>query len=805
MLKNYFTIALRNFWKNKVFSLINITGLAIGISAALVIYLIADYEFGYEKFQKDGNLIYRVVTDDSIPDYKNCGVPGPLPAVVRNEIPGIEKSAVFWQSNAMKVTAPSKIDSKNNFENQNSIIYADEEYFHLFQYKWLTGTPDNSLLGPNKVVLTESRAKTYFSYSDIRNAVGQTIIYDDSIKAIVTGIVKDLDEKTDFTFKEFISLPTFSKTLKKKYGWGEWGVVYSNTQFFIKLQKEADAKKIDLGIAQIRKSQNLSATGHFLEPLTDIHFNSEYDAFDHRQAHRPTLYGLLAIAAFLLLLGCINFVNLTTSQSIQRAKEIGLRKTMGSSKWQLVIQFLSETFLLTSLATFLSVLLVPLILKLFSDFIPPEIHFNLAHQPNIIEFTVILILVVTFFSGFYPALVLSGYKPVLALKNQIYINTNQSRTAWTRKVLTVAQFIIAQFFIIATLVVGKQIRYSLNKDLGYKKDAIINFSTPYIDHENKRSVLLEKIKEIPGIQQVSRSSRPPAVEGDGVATMPYRKNGELINITSEQILADTSYIDLYRIKLLAGRNFMGDDTKKGYIVNQAFVRLLGFTNPADVIGKSFSSNNNNDPIIGVIADFHTKSLHKPIQPLMIRYSEATITFNVALSPANGHTAAWKTIIAKLENVYKEIFPENNFSYSFFDESIARFYKKEQDTISLLKWSTGLTIFISCLGLLGLVIYTTTQKRKEIGVRKVLGASVTQIVTLLSKDLISLVLIAFLIAAPLSWLVMNKWLQDFAYRTNISWWVFAVCGISILVFAFIILGIRTVKAAIENPVKSLRTE
>ncbi|HKB43414.1 MAG TPA: ABC transporter permease, partial [Chitinophagaceae bacterium] len=526
MFKNYLVVAFRNFWRKKVFSIINISGLAIGISAALVIYLIVHYEFSYEKFQKDRNRIYRVVTNMHFPnqDFKNAGVPGPLPGAVRSEIPAIEKSTLFWEANSMKVSIPSKIENKIDFRKQDNIIYADDQYFRFFNYQWLAGSPANSLTGPNKVVLTESRAKTYFSYPDIRQAVGQTIIYDDSVKAIVTGIVRDLDEITDFTFKEFISLSTVAAQLKKENGWDEWGSVSSSSQFFIKLRKDADTARINKQLAIVRKKNQKNAylaTDHFLQPLNDIHFNSDFDAFDHRQAHKPTLYGLLAVAAFLLVLGCINFINLTTAQASQRAKEIGIRKTMGSLKRQLIFQFLSETVLLTSLATILSIALTPWLLKIFSAYIPAGLHLDLFNQPGLFVFIVALILVVSLLSGFYPALILSGYKPVLVLKNLAYANTAQSRKVWIRKALTVTQFVIAQFFIIATMVVGKQIRFSLNKDMGFKKEAIINFNVPYnYQHpDNKQFVLQDKLKSIPGIERLSLAGVPPAYNGINISTM----------------------------------------------------------------------------------------------------------------------------------------------------------------------------------------------------------------------------------------------------------------------------------------------
>jgi len=745
-------------------------------------------------------------------DFKNAGSPGPLPDAVRREIPGIEKSTVFWAANEMKVDIPSKNQNKNEFKKQGDIIYADDQYFHFFNYQWLGGSPDNLLNSPNKVVLTESRARTYFNYADITSAIGQIIIYDDTVKATVAGIVKDLNEITDFTFKEFISLPTFSEQLKKTHGWGDWGNVSSSSQFFILLKKGVDSTHINKQLAAVRKKNEQHAylaTDHFLQPLSDIHFNSSFDAFDHRQAHKPTLYGLLAVAAFLLILGCINFINLTTAQASKRAKEIGIRKTMGSSRKQLVIQFLVETILLTTLATIVSVLITPSLLKIFSAYIPEGLHFGSFNQPDVFLFVILLILVVSILSGFYPALILSGYKPALVLKNLAGANTTQSRRVWIRKTLTVTQFVIAQFFIIATMVVGKQIRFSINKDMGFKKDAIVTFRTPYnYQHpDNKQFILQQKLRSMPGIQKLSLAGPPPAFWGFNISTMKMiGKNGKVIESSVEVKQADTNYFDLYKMKLIAGRNLQQSDTTKEYVINETYSRILGYKDPSAIIGQILDRGDSKIPIVGVLADIHTKSLHSPIQPLVFS-SEAKehYTFHIALPPKGANTDNWKKTIAGIESAWKEIYPEEQFNYEFLDESIARFYKKEQDTASLLSWSTGLAIFISCLGLLGLVIYTTTQRTKEIGVRKVLGATVTQIVSLLSKDFLGLVFLAFVIASPLAWWAMNKWLQDFAYRTAFSWWIFAISGALMLIVALLTLSIQTIRSAVANPVKSLRTE
>ncbi|MGB4845771.1 MAG: ABC transporter permease [Ferruginibacter sp.] len=822
MIKNYFIVAFRNFWRNKVFSLINISGLAIGISSALVIYLIVQFEFGYEKFRKDNDRIYRVVSDMTFPGdvkFKNSGVPMPMPKAVRADLTGIETATHFVTANDPKVAVQSAgSQSPAIFKRQENIIYADEFYFSMFAYDWVAGSKQTAISDPFQVVLTEERAKTYFGNMAADDIIGRQIIYNDSIKTTVSGIVKDTKEKaTDFRFKEFISLATAMTTgLSEQFGGTEWGSINSVSQLFIKLKAGTSPQQVNKQFAGLRKEYNPQKDGdkddteNHLQALAAIHFDADYDAFGQRQAHKPTLYGLLSVAIFLLLLGCINFINLTTAQAAQRAKEIGIRKTLGSGKKDLIFQFLSETFLLTLLATVLSIVITPWLLNIFKDFIPPEISFSSINQVHVWAFLVILILLMTLFSGFYPALVLTRFNPVAVLKNQLNAGTAHSRKVWLRKTLTVTQFVIAQFLVIATLVVGNQINYSLNKDLGYKKDAIVSFRTPWDffseKEDNRRFALLDKLKAIPEIENLALGSAAPAHQGASSTTMKIDNGKKETELMVETVNANPEYFNIYKMKLVAGKLPEKSDTAKEYLINETYAKAIGFTNPADAVGKFVNRGKTKLPIVGVLADFHSQSTHEAIKPLAYSSVEKrSFVFHLALKPQDGKPGLWKETMAKVEKEFKILYPEDDFEYGFFDETVAAFYKSEQDISSLLKWASGLCIFISCLGLLGLVIYTTNTRTKEIGVRKVLGASVTQIVSLLSKDLVSLVLIAFIIASPLAWLAMNKWLQDFVYRTQISWWVFAVCGISMLLLAVFVLGIRTVKAAMANPVKSLRTE
>ncbi|HVX49309.1 MAG TPA: ABC transporter permease [Chitinophagaceae bacterium] len=809
MFKNYFKTAFRNFARNKVFSLINISGLTVGISASLVIYMIVSYEFSFDKFEPGRNRVYRVVTDMMFPGnpFKLSGVPAPLYDAVQKDVTGIEAAAPFITYGG-NVTMPGK-NAPVVYKWQGKMIFADDNYFKIFPYRWVAGKP-TALTEPFKVVLTQSRAKQYFGTADFDKIAGKTVTYNDSIKASVAGVVEDNDAVSDLTFKEFISLATIPATnLKKDFGWSFWMSANSQNQFFVKLSKGANEAAVQKQI-QALQDNNIPKGGlkllHPLQALNAIHFDAAYDNFNERQSQEGVMYGLLAVAGFLLLLGCINFINLTTAQATQRAKEIGIRKTMGGTKRQLVLQFLAETFLLTLASAILSVAVTPLLLKAFASYIPEGVGFAMITQPHVLMFMIVLVITVSLLSGLYPAFVLSRFNPVTVLKSQAIKIGSSGTKVVLRKSLTVAQFVIAQFFIIGTIVVGKQIHYALNTDLGYRKDAIINIQTPYEEEKSKRGVLFEKIKAIPEIQSAAMGGPAPASFGISASLMHYQEGKKDIQATAEMKYADSAYFALFNMKLLAGRYLRLADTTGGYLINNTFARQLGFINPADVVGKYINMGGKGHPVVGVIADVHTKSLHSVIQPLVYEaYPNNYLDVHVLLRPQDKEGKIWKHAINKMEAAWKEVYPGSNFDYEFFDETLARFYKAEQSTSTLLTWATGLAIFISCLGLLGLAIYTTNQRTKEIGVRKVLGASVQQIVVLLSKDFVGLIVLAFGIAVPLAWWATHKWLESYPYHTALSWWVFAVSGVLLLVIAIAVLSTRTIRTANANPVKSLRAE
>lgn len=455
MFKNNFTIAIRTLLKNKVFAAINVFGLAIGISASLVIYLLVNYHFTFDKFETDRERIYRVVTEFNFSGeaYYNSGVTSPMGAAVKKELTGFDAVVPFrtWDGDA-KISLP--VAGKKDavvLKHEKNIVFADENYFNLIGYQWLAGSPATSVTQPYQIVLSQSVAGKYFPHLQPAQIIGKRFYINDTVGVTVTGIVKDISANTNFSFTTFVSKATLESTTLRPEDYDNWSGTNGASQLYIKLtagKQPAQIEKaiLDLNIRHHTKEPgDNSKTMYHLQPLSDIHFNANYGTYEIPVTSTPVLYGLLAVAAFLLLLGCINFINLTTAQSSQRAKEIGIRKTMGGSKKQLVFQFLSETFLLTLIATLLSVAFSPLILKAFTGFIPEGLYFSLTSQPGILVFLFALIIMVTVFSGFYPAIILSSYKPMLVLKNQAYSNTGKTRNAWLRKSLTVSQFVIGSF------------------------------------------------------------------------------------------------------------------------------------------------------------------------------------------------------------------------------------------------------------------------------------------------------------------------------------------------------------------------
>ena len=821
MLKGYFTIAWRNICRRKVISTINILGLALGICACLIIYLITSFELSYDTFHPGKERIYRVTgTLQHLDGQKvtiGC-VPNPTAMTLRKELTGFETVAQFYVYYA-KVTVPGgkKIDKQFAMPKfgvgSSSVIVAEPEYFDIFKYNWLAGNAATAMNEPFKVVISEKEARKYFDAGPLENIIGKQLIYNDSLRLTVSGIVKDWPGNTDFGFKDFISFATISQSfLQHDISLSKWSNWDGNNQVFVKLEHNVSLAKVTAqfpGFSKTYLKPTNAKPQLGIQPLSDIHFNSDIGDEFSRKASLPTLYGLMGIALFILIIAAINFINLSTAVSVQRAKEIGIRKVLGSSRRKLVFQFLCETCLLTLFAAALAVVLVNPLLSLVRSFIPAGVAFNLSN-PATLFFLTIVVVITSLLAGFYPAKILSSYLPVLTLKGKISSRSGQK--GYLRRFLIVFQFTVSLVFIIGTLIVGRQIHFELNKDMGFKKDAVVNIQTDRKYPLSERDVLVKGIRDLAGVDMVSISAKTPSANMQNGTIMEY--NGkEKTDLETQDLMTDENFLPLYQLKLLAGQNFTPSDTINQLLINETAAKGLGFKSPDEAIGKMLfigTSDRPNSgqvfPVVGVLADFHSQSLHDPIKPIFLAPSSASARIiNIKLSTLGKGVDNFNTTIAGIEKIWKQVYPEETFEYSFFDDTIAGFYEKEQKTSRIINAAMAIAIFISCMGLFGLITFTTEQRTKEIGVRKVLGASVSQITVMLCKDFVLLVTVSIVIASPVAWWFMHQWLQDFPYRVTISWWIFLVAGLSAIGIALITVSFRAIKAATANPAKSLRTE
>ena len=769
--------AWRSLKNHKGSTIIHIIGLTIGICACLTIYTITTYELSFDAFHPDKDRIYRLGFHirEHIEDTYGEDSPPPAAAALRNEFPGIEAATHFYPFSTRDTDA----------------ILTDNTYFDIFPYQWLAGNPAAALTAPFSVVLTESRAHHYFGAGNPTQWIGRQIPYHDSLSANVTGIVKDWPGNTDFPFTDLISLSSInsSPALTRNFHPDSWDIPpHRNpwTWTLIKLSPQTSPEKIAALLPDF-VNRHLSQDSllqflHFamtLQPLSDIHFNSAYEHDGIRKANLPVLYGLMGAAGFILLLAIVNFINLSTAQSLRRARETNIRRILGSSRARLALQFLTETALTTTLAALLSTALVYPVIRLFHTWLPHDLRYHPLDGPALLFFLGIVALT-ALLSGIYPARILSA-------------PASPNRRYTVRKALIVFQFTISLVFIIGSIVFSKQLHFMLNTDLGFTHDAVITIS----DFDSPAARLqrfARQARQLPGIKDATLQGHPPA--GDEIIEVPIKD--ELVSLQA----ADANFLAFYHIPLLAGHNLPNNDSSRETIINDTYRKKLGFKTPADALGHLLTWNDESHPIAGVIADFHAGSFHDPVYPLLIApLPNLRQSLGLRLTPGANTAATLK----QLANVWKTTYPGKAFDYQFLDESIARLYATETRFSWLIYAATALAILISCLGLLGLILYVVDRKKKEISIRKVLGAGVADIVFLLNKEFALLIAIALLIATPIAIYGTRRWLQDYAYRTPVSWWVFALAGIAAIAIASLTISLRVIRAARVNPIENLRNE
>jgi ABC-type lipoprotein release transport system permease subunit len=818
MLKTYWLIAVRKMLRYKIQSVINILGLTIGITTCLVIFLLTRFELSYDTFHPNKDRIYRVVADVSFnnrPEHLSSLLI-PLPITLQKELTGVRHVAAVYvyrprvdiPQQERSVSPAKSFDAPADDAVRSSIIITDPQYFAVFHYQWLAGNAATSLTNPHSVVLTENEMTKYFGNISPDQAVGRTVIYADSLKMYVTGIVKDWSGNTDLNFKDFLSLSTVPGSFLKKFiNMDAWGLWAGRAQAFVELAPGSLPQQVERQFpAILKKYWHPDPTDHgalALQPLRDLHFNADYHDSYSRKVHLPTLYGLMGIAGFILLLAAINFINLSTAQSLQRTKEIGVRKVLGSRRIDIAVQFLGETLLLTILAVLLSALLTPAAILLLHDYFPSGVHLDTSLATLI--FLALITLCTALLAGWYPARVISRLLPALSLKGQTAKSAVPNR--YLHRALIVFQFTISAAFILCTVIVTRQLHYVLNTDLGFSSDAILTFRPADADQRTRTKILADKLSKLPEVALVTRHIETPMADGHDGTGLSYGPIGTK-PIDANYDLADPNYLRVFGLKLVAGRNLFASDTMRELLINESAARQLGFSNPQDALGHIATTgvDNTGQPIVGVIKDWHSQSLHEAISPFFIStqtYWEGVVS--VRLDPTARNPEAIHGFLVKAEKIWHEVYPNESMNYSFFDESIAALYSNERHLSNLLGLAMVIAILISCMGLLGLASFAAQQRSKEMSIRKVLGASVGRIVALLTGSFLWPVALAFAIAVPVAWYFMNQWLQSFVYRTTMPWWIFACCGIAAVAIALLTVGYQALRTATANPGDTLRTD
>jgi putative ABC transport system permease protein len=795
MIKNYLVVAFRNLWRHKAFSLINVLGLTVGMTAFFLIFLYVRFELSYDSFNHNADRTYRIVADLKTPT-ETLNTSGPAWAVgafIRGEFPDQVDAAVRIAQNSFLFR---KGDIK--FQEEHTLM-VDSAFFRVFDFKLIQGDPKTALKEPMSIVLTESAAKKYFGKT---NPMGQTLLMtSDNFNAVVTGVMADMPENSQVRGDVLVSMTSVTQKFDPHLD-SEWGNYGNNT--FVMLKQGIDYKDFQKRLPAFlekmdgREMKELQMFPTLiLEPLRRVYLYTTRDGSKTGNITNVITFSIVAI--FILLIAGFNFVNLTTARAAERAREVGIRKVVGAGEFQLARQFIGESVVLCMIAFILSVGLAALALPSFNHLSGKIISANIFTHPLYILVLLIVALAVGVLAGIYPAFVLASFKPLTTLKGRFSSGT---KGVLLRRGLVVLQFTISIGLIIGTIVVYSQMQFMRNADLGFSKDQKMIIDT---EGDNAKMAFRNAVAGLPNVLSVSMAGSVPGGGNPGAYSKVENVKGEMQIANLDLYFVDFDYIPQYKMKILAGRTFsrdFGSDTTQAMIVNEAAMKLFGYSHPKDIIGRRFDQWGRKGTIIGVLKDFHFHSLQEVIKPLSIRIEPngcSLVSVNVAGGPSLPGT------IAAIEREWKKALPNRPFSYYFLDEFFDRQYRAEDRFGSLFLDFAVLAIFISCLGLLGLASYSTLQRTKEIGIRKVLGASVQGIVGLLSREFVVLVAISFLVATPITWYLMAKWLKDFAYKIDIGWWIFAVAGLSALVIALLTVSYQAIKAALANPVKSLRTE
>ncbi|GAA3985315.1 ABC transporter permease [Mucilaginibacter dorajii] len=801
MIRNYLKTAYRSLLKNKGFTVLNVLGLSIGLATCLLIVFYVVDELSYDRYNINADRIVRITEEARLNGNAGsyAGTEAPLLNALKGNFPEIEKSTKLIPASALFIS-PQKFRFKKGSTNlqEHNVVFANSDMFDVFTLPMVDGSPLASLTEPHTAVITESTAKKYFNKT---NVVGQTLTLNDTSVYKITGVIKDIPAQSHFNYDFFLSWSSLPES--HIYGWG-----VSGQHNYLLLKPGANIKKLEAEILKIEIKHSFSPAawttgGNYLKiiltPLLDIHLRSDSQYQLAKGGSIQYVYIFSVIGILILLIACVNFMNLSTARSSNRAKEVGVRKVLGSARKFLVAQFLTESILVTLVSTIIAVFLAWLLLPLFNQMADKHLAFTTQSLSWLVPSLIVIVLVIGFLAGSYPAFFLSAFQPIDVLKGKV---ATGFKGGFLRSFLVVFQFSISIFLIIGTLVIYNQLNYIHNKSLGFNRSQVLVIKNTGV-LGNQAKILKQELKQLPGVVSTTLSSYTPTGDDRNKtglfpdATIDIKKD-----VLSEFWPVDEDYMGTMGIKLVAGRNFSAQmpTDSMGIIVNEAFVKRFGAKDPLNKDVYRYSVGLQKFHIIGIMKDFNYESLKEKISPAVLTYALDNGAISVRI-----HTTDIGRLMSQIQDKWKAISPNQQITYSFMDEDFDATYRSEQRIGTIFISFTTLAISIACLGLFGLAAYAAEQRKKEIGIRKVLGANISTIISMLSMDFIKLVFISILIATPIAWYAMQNWLQNFAYRTSIHWYIVALAGGTAVVIAFITISFQSIKAALNNPVESLRSE
>ncbi len=798
MIKNYLKIAWRNLTRHKVYTTINILGLTLGMACGILIFALVSYHLSFDNFHADADRVYRLVTEAHRGGNVNyaSSVPGPLGKVFREDYTFSEKVARIATFRDALISCKEDGEVRK-FKEEEGVAFAEPEFFDIFNFPLLQGDRKTVLTEPNTAIITKRMAQKYFGDAD---PVNRMLRLDSWIDFRITGVLKDLPANTDHRAEIYLSYPTFRQYNSWMSSEDAWGGISSDFQCFVRLRKDVSPEQVELVLpAYVKKYRAESKNVHHykLQPLSDMHFNFRYGG----EVPSSVLWALSLIGLFLIVTACVNFINLATARAFNRSREVGVRKVLGSTRRQVFGQFLMETGLITVVAAILAFVFALVAFPAVNEWFRAQLTLYFLLNWQFAVFILVLIITVTFMAGSYPGLVLSGFHPVITLKGSILQRNTSGYN--TRRSLIVVQFVISQLLIIGMIVMANQMRYATESDLGFDRDAVVMLPIAIGSETQTKNTLKTQFLGLPGVKQVSLCRAAPLSDNNWSTSPWYDNRSEAENFGISIRSADAQYIPMFGLELVAGRNIFPSDTVREFVVNEMFVKKLSLQSPQEVIGKMLSLNGGTlrGPIVGVVRDFHDRSLMEQINAVCISshgsdYNNYAVKIDL--------TGAAVTLAA-LEKTWSEKHPDQLFEYQFLDEQIADLYEPVALMLDLIEVFAVIAVFIGCLGLYGVVSFMASRKTKEIGIRKVLGSTTIQIVGIFASEFSRLIVIAFLIAAPLAWWLMNEWLRNFAYQIDLKWWMFASAGAGAMVIALLTVSSQAIRTALANPVKSLRAE